>query len=146
MILFVRLNILTTHNTWHTFHPSRAGPMWQILTGSMYQYTLNKGEYQRLLDDHLLEGSLAISEIERVPFCCPATFIPEEERNKRRDNRVSCFPCQDLHRSLPGHPFYQSEQGRCALRNVLSAYSWRNPDLGYCQSMVLHSIFSIFPS
>jgi len=92
--------------------------MWQILTGSMYQYTLNKGEYQRLLDDHLLEGSLAISEIER-----------------------------DLHRSLPGHPFYQSEQGRCALRNVLSAYSWRNPDLGYCQSMnIVCAVLLLFMS
>ena len=45
---------------------------------------------------------------------------------------------QDLHRSLPGHPFYQSEEGRQMLRNVLSVYSWRNPDLGYCQSMVPH--------
>eukprot|EP01119_Soliformovum_irregulare_P016918 TRINITY_DN4968_c0_g1_i2.p1 TRINITY_DN4968_c0_g1~~TRINITY_DN4968_c0_g1_i2.p1 ORF type:complete len:483 (-),score=130.09 TRINITY_DN4968_c0_g1_i2:4-1452(-) len=42
---------------------------------------------------------------------------------------------KDLHRSFPDHPFYQSPQGIESLRNVLVAYSWRNPRVGYTQSM-----------
>ncbi|KAF9358697.1 hypothetical protein BGX26_001133 [Mortierella sp. AD094] len=30
---------------------------------------------------------------------------------------------------------YQDDQGINCLRNVLSAYAWKNPDLGYCQAM-----------
>jgi hypothetical protein len=42
---------------------------------------------------------------------------------------------KDVVRSMPGHPAYQSGVGLGALRRVLCSYSWRNPSIGYAQSM-----------
>ncbi|GJJ71620.1 TBC1 domain family member 8/9 [Entomortierella parvispora] len=42
---------------------------------------------------------------------------------------------KDIKRSMPDHPAYQSPIGLGALRRVLVSYSWRNPAIGYAQSM-----------
>ncbi len=106
-----------------------------MLGGSIHSYAVHRDEYHKLLELHKEERSTAIAEIERV------RYIGIDENSLELIILTSLLLCtsQDLHRSLPEHRYYQTEEGRSALRNVLTAYSWRNPDLGYCQSMVNRS-------
>ena len=45
---------------------------------------------------------------------------------------VLLFSVQDLPRTFPGHPALD-EDGRNALRRLLTAYARHNPSVGYCQ-------------
>ena len=80
--------------------------MWEVLSGSIYLRFQNPGYYQKLLEENKGRSTTSTEDIEK-----------------------------DLHRSLPEYAGYQSEEGINALRNVLQAYSFKNPDLGYCQAM-----------
>jgi hypothetical protein len=42
---------------------------------------------------------------------------------------------KDMHRSLPEHTHLNNDANFNALRCVLVAYSWCDPEIGYCQSM-----------
>jgi len=42
---------------------------------------------------------------------------------------------KDLLRTFPGHPLCSDPSGIDTLRRVLTAYSWSNSFIGYCQSM-----------
>ncbi len=44
---------------------------------------------------------------------------------------------KDTRRSLPEHPLFKTDEGVFALRNVLRAYAFRNPVVGYTQGMNL---------
>ena len=78
--------------------------MWEVLSGSVYLRFANPGEYERVLETNKGRTSTSTEEIEK-----------------------------DLHRSLPEYSAYQSEEGIGALRRVLQAYSFKNPETGYCQ-------------
>jgi hypothetical protein len=80
------------------------GEMWEALSGSMYLRYSNPGFYEKLLEENKGRTSTSTEDIEK-----------------------------DLHRSLPEYAGYQSEEGIDALRRVLQAYSFKNPELGYCQ-------------
>lgn len=80
------------------------GEMWETLSGSIYLRYGNPGYYERLLEEHKGTTSTSTEDIEK-----------------------------DLHRSLPEYAGYQSPEGIDALRRVLRAYTYMNPELGYCQ-------------
>lgn len=82
------------------------GEIWELTTGAMFLRFQELGTYQKILEDNKGKDSQAIEEIEK-----------------------------DLNRSLPEYPAYQSQEGIGRLRRVLTAYSWKNPELGYCQAM-----------
>jgi hypothetical protein len=70
-------------------------------TGALNEKAINPDLYKSLVEQSLGKSCQANEEIER-----------------------------DLHRSLPEHPAFQSDTGINALRRVLSAYAWRNPQIG----------------
>ncbi|KAJ9652290.1 GTPase activating protein (GAP), partial [Neophaeococcomyces mojaviensis] len=97
-----------------TFHklirvglPNRLrGELWELSSGAFYTRLRNPKLYQKTLDKFTGKESLAIDEIEK-----------------------------DLNRSLPEYAGYQDERGIDRLRRVLTAYSWTNEEVGYCQAM-----------
>ncbi|KAI4727928.1 GTPase-activating protein GYP5 [Aureobasidium sp. EXF-10728] len=82
------------------------GEVWELTSGSFYLRMQQPKLYQDTLDKYEGQHSLAIDEIEK-----------------------------DLNRSLPEYPGFQSEEGIGRLRRVLTAYSWTNLEVGYCQAM-----------
>ncbi|KAF2085527.1 GTPase-activating protein GYP5 [Saccharata proteae CBS 121410] len=97
-----------------TFHklirvglPNRLrGETWELTSGSFLLRLQNPKQFEETLEKHAGRESLAIDEIEK-----------------------------DLNRSLPEYPGFQSEEGIGRLRRVLTAYSWTNAEVGYCQAM-----------
>jgi hypothetical protein len=97
-----------------TFHklirvglPNRLrGEIWELSSGSLFLRLRSPTLYQETLAKFDGQDSLAIDEIEK-----------------------------DLNRSLPEYPGFQSEEGIGRLRRVLTAYSWTNAEIGYCQAM-----------
>ncbi|KAF2745151.1 GTPase-activating protein-like protein GYP2 [Sporormia fimetaria CBS 119925] len=97
-----------------TFHklirvglPNRLrGEIWELTSGSFFLRLEKPSLYTETLAKFSGRNSLAIDEIEK-----------------------------DLNRSLPEYPGFQSEEGIGRLRRVLTAYSWTNESVGYCQAM-----------
>ncbi|PRP74767.1 hypothetical protein PROFUN_06628 [Planoprotostelium fungivorum] len=82
------------------------GPLWMILSGALYKWMINADYYEELRRKYENHISDCTEDIEK-----------------------------DIHRSFPQHPEYQKAGNLDSLRRVLVAYSWRNPGIGYCQSM-----------
>lgn len=112
-----------------TFHklirvglPNRLrGEVWELTSGSLFTRLQKPRLFEETLSKNSGHGSLAIDEIEK-----------------------------DLNRSLPEYPGFQSEEGIGRLRRVLTAYSWTNIEVGYCQAMniVVAALlmYDLFPS
>jgi len=87
--------------------PHWRGQIWKILSGSNKKRAQNSDDYFRtILSENAGKPNHAVEQIEL-----------------------------DLHRTFPENKYFQSEEGISQLRNVLTAYAWRNPSVGYCQSM-----------
>ncbi|EGI61255.1 TBC1 domain family member 9, partial [Acromyrmex echinatior] len=87
---------------------SLRGEVWLTFSGALNEKAMNPDLYKSLVEQSLGKSCQANEEIER-----------------------------DLHRSLPEHPAFQSDTGISALRRVLSAYAWRNPQIGKIALTVL---------
>jgi hypothetical protein len=83
----------------------------------MYLRWANRGLYQSLLEQNKGAESPALEEIEK-------------DLNRYNPKCIRVYS-----RSLPEYPAYQTEEGIDTLRRVLGTYSWKNPELGYCQAM-----------
>lgn len=79
---------------------------WLETSGAMYEMCYNPLYYFRLLKEKGQLLSIYTEQIEK-----------------------------DLERTFPKEDFFKSAKGFEVLRNILTAYSWRNPNVGYCQGM-----------
>ncbi|KAI4111467.1 MAG: hypothetical protein LQ345_006801 [Seirophora villosa] len=82
------------------------GELWELTSGSLFLRLQQPNLYTDILAKFDGRESLAIDEIEK-----------------------------DLNRSLPEYAGFQSDEGIGRLRRVLTAYSWMNEEVGYCQAM-----------
>jgi Rab-GTPase-TBC domain len=79
---------------------------WLETTGAMYEMCYNTLYYPRLLQEKSHLESNYTMQIDK-----------------------------DLGRTFPEDPYFKNQANFRVLKNILVAYSWRNPNVGYCQGM-----------
>ncbi|OIW06847.1 hypothetical protein TanjilG_18229 [Lupinus angustifolius] len=104
------------------------GELWQAFVGvkarrveNYYQDLLaSENESERKMD----QQSMQSKDDNGIPMADPI-LVPEKWKGQIE---------KDLPRTFPGHPALD-EDGRNALRRLLTAYARHNPSVGYCQAM-----------
>jgi hypothetical protein len=119
MIKTAQLRRLVLNGIPESFRPQ----LWTVLSGASY-FRSGDESYRRNLirlqqQDRISQSSRRNSE----DGTSRLTMVTMGEIEK------------DVKRSMPDHPAYQSTIGLGALRRILNSYSFRNPSIGYAQSM-----------
>ncbi|EXB88496.1 TBC1 domain family member 8B [Morus notabilis] len=104
------------------------GELWQAFVGVRARRV--EKYYQDLLTSETNSGNkveqgVSESESKTRGSAPDATCVPEKWKGQIE---------KDLPRTFPGHPALD-EDGRNALRRLLTAYARHNPSVGYCQAM-----------
>ncbi|KAI4384016.1 hypothetical protein MLD38_009788 [Melastoma candidum] len=103
------------------------GELWQAFVGAKARRV--KDYYKELLAAEGKSGCSAPEEIaqseDTKDLISDSVCIPEKWKGQIE---------KDLPRTFPGHPALD-EDGRNALRRLLTAYARHNPSVGYCQAM-----------
>ncbi|EMS68687.1 TBC1 domain family member 9B [Triticum urartu] len=102
------------------------GEMWQAFVGVGARKIT--GYYNKLLDERtdVLDEKDLKDQV-----------VNEQKSSPKKDSKPEKWKGQiekDLPRTFPGHPALD-EDGRNALRRLLTAYARHNPSVGYCQAM-----------
>lgn len=90
-----------------------------------------KGVPDSFRDQIWMVSSGAMNDLEEHPGYYAEMILKSQSLDKTVVDEIE----RDLHRSLPEYPGFQTPEGIQALRNVLCAYAYRNPEIGYCQAM-----------
>ncbi|KAG0465127.1 hypothetical protein HPP92_019291 [Vanilla planifolia] len=102
------------------------GEIWQAFAGIGKRRV--QGYYQNLLADESTEGNVAVGlAVNGDNESAKKSSASSHEKWKGQIEK-------DLPRTFPGHPALD-EDGRNALRRLLTAYARHNPSVGYCQAM-----------
>ena len=118
MIKTVQLRRLVLNGLPESFRPQ----LWTVLSGASY-FRSGDESYRRNLIRLQQQDRIVHNTNSEDGISSRITMVTLGEIEK------------DVKRSMPDHPAYQSTIGLGALRRVLNSYSFRNPSIGYAQSM-----------
>ncbi|KAJ6983273.1 TBC1 domain family member 8B-like isoform X1 [Populus alba x Populus x berolinensis] len=101
------------------------GELWQAFVGARARRVENY--YQDLLASETKSGNHADQQSDSTTKGSTTDTVCVQEKWKGQIEK-------DLPRTFPGHPALDND-GRNALRRLLTAYARHNPSVGYCQAM-----------
>ncbi|KAK3162392.1 hypothetical protein QOZ80_1BG0089020 [Eleusine coracana subsp. coracana] len=104
------------------------GELWQAFIGIGARRT--KGYYESLLAADSEKGDSKCSDSLTKDCENEKTRASQSYSSEKWKGQIE----KDLPRTFPGHPALD-EDGRNALRRLLTAYARHNPSVGYCQAM-----------
>jgi hypothetical protein len=123
---------------------NRRAPFWPILLNinskkkpneylSLVQAALNRHGNTTLEDCFCVTPLDSNNDSSTSSPVTPSSSTPRDQCNEIHEDWMPQID-KDLHRTFPDHPMMDTA-GKAALRRILSAYSVRNPEVGYCQGL-----------